>query len=72
MDPKILLLDEPLASLDPASAHEALQVFRDLADEGYSVMMVEHRVEDVLAIHPGNCSLSGRRQSCVFWRLCMD
>jgi energy-coupling factor transport system ATP-binding protein len=52
MEPKILLLDEPLASLDPASAHEALQAFRQLADEGISVMIVEHRVEDVLAIHP--------------------
>jgi len=52
MEPKILLLDEPLASLDPASAHEALDAFRVLADEGYSVMVVEHRVEDVLAIHP--------------------
>ena len=52
MEPRILLLDEPLASLDPASAHEALQVFRTLADEGYSVMLVEHRVEDVLAINP--------------------
>ena len=52
MEPKILLLDEPLASLDPMSAHEALDAFRVLADEGYSVMIVEHRVEDVLAIHP--------------------
>ena len=52
MNPKILLLDEPLASLDPASAHEALQVFRQLADEGLSVMIVEHRVEDVLSIRP--------------------
>jgi len=52
MEPRILLLDEPLASLDPASAHEALLAFRQLADEGISVMIVEHRVEDVLAIHP--------------------
>jgi energy-coupling factor transport system ATP-binding protein len=52
MEPKILLLDEPLANLDPASAHEALDAFRQLADEGYSVMIVEHRVEDVLAIRP--------------------
>ena len=52
MEPRILLLDEPLANLDPASAHEALRVFRTLADEGYSVMVVEHRVEDVLAIDP--------------------
>jgi energy-coupling factor transport system ATP-binding protein len=52
MEPRVLLLDEPLASLDPASAHEALSVFRELADEGYAVMLVEHRVEDVLAINP--------------------
>ena len=52
MRPKILLLDEPLASLDPASANEALHLFRRLADEGISVLLVEHRVEDVLAVKP--------------------
>lgn len=52
MQPQILLLDEPLASLDPASAQEALQLFRQLANEGISVMIVEHRVEDVLTIDP--------------------
>ena len=52
MEPNILLLDEPLASLDPASAREALLAFRELANEGLSVMIVEHRVEDVLAINP--------------------
>ncbi len=52
MQPRILLLDEPLANLDPMSAREALQVFRSLADEGISVMIVEHRVEDVLSIAP--------------------
>lgn len=52
MRPKILLLDEPLASLDPASARDALQIFRGLADEGISIMLVEHRVDDVLSINP--------------------
>jgi energy-coupling factor transport system ATP-binding protein len=52
MNPSILLLDEPLASLDPASAHEALQVFRSLADEGKTVILVEHRVEDALETNP--------------------
>jgi len=52
MRPRILLLDEPLASLDPASAQEALRIFRSLADEGISIMLVEHRVDDVLAISP--------------------
>lgn len=52
MQPDILLLDEPLASLDPASAQEALALVRRLADEGMTVLMVEHRVEDVLRISP--------------------
>lgn len=52
MRPQILLLDEPLASLDPVSAYEALQMFRSLADDGIAVLLVEHRVEDALAIHP--------------------
>ncbi|MFZ2097685.1 MAG: ABC transporter ATP-binding protein [Anaerolineales bacterium] len=54
MRPRLLLLDEPLASLDPMSSHEALQFFRWLADQGITIMIVEHRVEDVLAIHPEN------------------
>ncbi len=52
MRPSILLLDEPLASLDPASAREALRLIRRLADEGTAILLVEHRVEDVLRIAP--------------------
>jgi energy-coupling factor transport system ATP-binding protein len=52
MEPSVLLLDEPLANLDPASAREALLLFRRLADEGHILLIVEHRVEDVLTIHP--------------------
>lgn len=52
MRPSILLLDEPLASLDPASAQDSLDTFRKLADEGMTVLIVEHRVEDVLRISP--------------------
>jgi energy-coupling factor transport system ATP-binding protein len=52
MNPSILLLDEPLASLDPASAYEALDIFRSLADEGKTVVLIEHRVEDAIAAKP--------------------
>ncbi|MBN2047173.1 MAG: ABC transporter ATP-binding protein [Anaerolineaceae bacterium] len=52
MRPKVLMLDEPLASLDPASAHETLELVRELADEGMAVLMIEHRVEDVIGIRP--------------------
>lgn len=52
MRPSILILDEPLSSLDPASAHEAMEIFRGLADEGSSVILIEHRVEDALGYGP--------------------
>jgi energy-coupling factor transport system ATP-binding protein len=52
MRPQTLLLDEPLASLDPLAAHEALAVIRRQADTGRSVVLVEHRVEDALGISP--------------------
>jgi energy-coupling factor transport system ATP-binding protein len=52
MNPSILLLDEPFASLDPASAYEALEAFRSLADEGKTVVLIEHRVEDAIAARP--------------------
>ncbi len=52
MQPSLLLLDEPLASLDPASAREALALFRRLADEGKTIVLVEHRVEDALTARP--------------------
>jgi energy-coupling factor transport system ATP-binding protein len=52
MRPGVLLLDEPLASLDPASVLDTLALVRRLAAEGLSVLLVEHRVEDVLKINP--------------------
>jgi len=52
MQPSILMLDEPLASLDPASAQETLAIVRRMVDEGMAVIMVEHRLEDVLGIQP--------------------
>ncbi|MDW8065110.1 MAG: ABC transporter ATP-binding protein [Anaerolineae bacterium] len=52
MAPRILLLDEPLASLDPQSAQEALALFRQLHQEGHTVLLVEHRVEDAVRARP--------------------
>jgi energy-coupling factor transport system ATP-binding protein len=52
MQSKILLLDEPLASLDPASATETLRLLRALADDEHTLLLVEHRIEDVLDLQP--------------------
>ncbi|WP_386085336.1 ABC transporter ATP-binding protein [Weissella cibaria] len=48
-DSPILLFDEPLASLDPASGHRMLALLDKLqAEYGLTVVMIEHRLEDVL------------------------
>jgi energy-coupling factor transport system ATP-binding protein len=52
MDPRLLLLDEPLASLDPLAAQGALEVIRGQARAGRAVLLVEHRVDDALSIAP--------------------
>ncbi|MCS6774782.1 MAG: energy-coupling factor ABC transporter ATP-binding protein [Thermoflexales bacterium] len=55
MRPRALLLDEPLASLDPPSAWNALQLFRQLANEGIGVVMIEHRLREALRAKPQHC-----------------
>ncbi len=50
--PQLLVLDEPLANLDPAAAYRLLELVRGLADGGTAVVIVEHRVEDVLEARP--------------------
>jgi energy-coupling factor transport system ATP-binding protein len=57
MEPQALLLDEPLASLDPLAAQHALEVIRDQARRGRLVLVVEHRVDDALAIQPDRALL---------------
>ena len=52
LEPRIIVLDEPLANLDPAAAQRLLAMVRRLADEGGAVVIVEHRVEDVLEARP--------------------
>jgi energy-coupling factor transport system ATP-binding protein len=52
MRPRLLVLDEPLANLDPHAAARLLAQVRRLADAGTAVVVVEHRIEDVMAAVP--------------------
>ncbi len=47
MRQKILVLDEPLANLDVEGAHVLLSALRRLADNGYAILLVEHRLDVV-------------------------
>jgi polar amino acid transport system ATP-binding protein len=44
MKPKIMLFDEPTSALDPEMINEVLDVMRDLAKEGMTMMVVTHEM----------------------------
>jgi len=44
MKPRIMLFDEPTSALDPEMIHEVLDVMRDLAKEGMTMMAVTHEM----------------------------
>ncbi|MEE8395806.1 MAG: ATP-binding cassette domain-containing protein [bacterium] len=48
--PPLLLLDEPLAHLDQEGRADLLRRLRVLADEGYGVVIAEHRTGPILAV----------------------
>lgn len=45
MDPAVMLFDEPTSALDPELVGEVLQVMRQLADEGMTMMVVTHEMK---------------------------
>lgn len=42
--PKLMLFDEPTSALDPELRHEVLQVMKQLADEGMTMVVVTHEI----------------------------
>ena len=47
MRPEVLVLDEPVAGLDPAARREFLDLVSDLHAQGLTVVMVSHSMEDL-------------------------
>ncbi len=45
--PRYLVLDEPTTMLDPAARAETLKVLHQLRDEGLSVILITHRLEEL-------------------------
>jgi polar amino acid transport system ATP-binding protein len=44
MDPKLMLFDEPTSALDPELVGDVLNVMRDLAHEGMTMIVVTHEM----------------------------
>lgn len=47
MKPDYLILDEPVAGLDPAGRRELLEMLRSLNEQGMTIILVSHNMEDV-------------------------
>ena len=49
-NPDLLLLDEPLAGVNPKLAEDLLEKIKNLSDQGITILMVEHNIEAVMKI----------------------
>jgi energy-coupling factor transporter ATP-binding protein EcfA2 len=66
MRPRLLVLDEPTSQMDPIGTREVFGVVRRMAEDGMTVVMVEHKVEwiahfadRVIALKEGRIFMEG-------------
>lgn len=72
MKPKVMLFDEPTSALDPETVGEVLQVMRNLAQEGMTMIIVTHEmgfardVADRVVVMDGGVILEEGAPSTIF------
>ena len=49
-NPKIVLMDEPTAAISVRQVAEVLNLIRHLRDQGFTVVLISHRMPDVFAV----------------------
>ncbi len=66
MNPKVMLFDEPTSALDPEMVGEVLDLIREVADEGMTMVIVTHEMgfarevaDRVLFVYGGNIAEEG-------------
>jgi len=69
MEPEAMLFDEPTSALDPELVNEVLQVMRQLANEGRTMIVVTHEMgfarevsDQVIFLHEGRIEEQGPPQ----------
>ena len=55
--PKILILDEPTVALDPAIRRQLWQIIRDLRENGVTIILTTHYLEEAEALSDRVCIL---------------
>lgn len=48
--PKLLLLDEPLAGMNPVEVARSLDLIREIRKQGTSVLLIEHNMKAVMSV----------------------
>ncbi|MGC4015662.1 MAG: LPS export ABC transporter ATP-binding protein [Luteolibacter sp.] len=72
-DPKLLMLDEPFAGIDPIAVEDIQKIVRDLRErDGLGILITDHSVRETLAIadrafliHDGRVILEGASEELV-------
>lgn len=66
MNPSILILDEPIAGLDPIGRYNLMELIKKLHQEGTTIIMISHNMDDlanyasrVIALKNGKVMLDG-------------
>ncbi|HEY0725699.1 MAG TPA: hypothetical protein VGD41_17205, partial [Pyrinomonadaceae bacterium] len=79
MQPKVLVLDEPTSQMDPIGTREVFGTIRTMAEQGMTVILVEHKMEwianfadRVVALHEGQILLEGKPQEVLTSDLLLD
>jgi lipopolysaccharide export system ATP-binding protein len=70
--PKLLLLDEPLAGIDPIAQYEVSKIVRRLKDRGLGILITDHSAREMLKlvdraylIHKGEVVYEGSAEQLV-------
>ena len=62
--PKLLLLDEVLAGLNPTEIELMIGIVRDIRDSGISVLMIEHVMQAIMNLSDRIVVLNFGQQAC--------
>ena len=63
-EPKLLLLDEVLAGLNPSEIRDIVPVIRGLCERGITILMIEHVMQAVMSLSRARLRAGGRPHHC--------
>ena len=72
MDPDILVIDEPTSQLDPKGTEDIFKIINLMANEGKTIILVEHKLEliaeyaqNIIVLDEGEIILSGKAEEVL-------